>query len=260
MPRVVIATPTSDFTVTSGFARSVFQLGKALTKSGVEVDMRTIRSADVELARNRFATRILQEPYTHILFVDEDMEFTPEDIVACLDFGKPIVGLACVRQELNLEDILSFLLARKLDVTPANIGVALSCTAAFNLELAVERSPETTVQSIQIVRGFVRVKRLGTGVMLVEKAALQRMIESGCVTLWKNRQADAAETYEGGVYGFFSKLDHQGRQLSEDYSFCHRWVAHCGGEIWAKVDSTVKHLGQHAFTGCYLDRLTRNRV
>jgi hypothetical protein len=39
-----------------------------------------------------------------------------------------------------------------------------------------------------------------------------------------------------------------GEYLSEDYAFCRRWLD-MGGEIWARSDSRLTHLGTYAFEG-----------
>jgi hypothetical protein len=38
---------------------------------------------------------------------------------------------------------------------------------------------------------------------------------------------------------------HDGRRLrlSEDMSFCYRWINQCGGEIWANVNHRISHVG-----------------
>ena len=74
-------------------------------------------------------------------------------------------------------------------------------------------------------------------------------IEAKCVEVWKNQQLDAEAIYKDGMYGFFSKVRVGDILLSEDFSFCHRWVNECAGEIWCKIDSYARHLGEFKFSG-----------
>jgi hypothetical protein len=53
----------------------------------------------------------------------------------------------------------------------------------------------------------------------------------------------------------FAYANNDGGALSEDLSFCKRWVAGCGGEIWADTESTISHHGSWTYTGRYADLL-----
>jgi hypothetical protein len=258
MASILLATPTADYNVTDGFARSLFGLTKLLTSMGINSDFRTIRSSDIELARNRFATRFLKGGYSHLLFIDSDMAFAPQDVLACLELTKPVVGVAYVRRDIDLVALAQFLHKSKLEPSRENVEAAVSCVSHFNLEL--DREGAKGPLEIEVVRGFIRVKQVGTGIMLIERDVFSRMIEGKCVGLWKNRQLDQEDLYKDGIYGFFNKVKVGDRLLSEDFSFCHRWVNDCKGEIWCKIDSAVLHQGAFNFSGRFFDKLKRNVV
>jgi hypothetical protein len=52
----------------------------------------------------------------------------------------------------------------------------------------------------------------------------------------------------------FNKIELDDRELSEDFSFCHRWVQECGGTIWANTSYLVKHVGELVVQTRYGDR------
>jgi len=39
----------------------------------------------------------------------------------------------------------------------------------------------------------------------------------------------------------------------DDFAFCHRWHVLCKGEIWARADQAVTHIGLHKFGARYTD-------
>ena len=45
--------------------------------------------------------------------------------------------------------------------------------------------------------------------------------------------------------------------ISEDISFCMRWIELCQGEIWANIIHDTSHIGTHEFKGRFLDRLRK---
>jgi hypothetical protein len=47
----------------------------------------------------------------------------------------------------------------------------------------------------------------------------------------------------------FDKIEDGQRELSEDYSFCHRWVEQCGETIWICRDHWIAHTGQFDYMG-----------
>jgi hypothetical protein len=50
----------------------------------------------------------------------------------------------------------------------------------------------------------------------------------------------------------FNKIVENGREFSEDASFCKRW-AQCGGEVWAAEHRPVRHVGRMTFESKFSD-------
>ena len=46
----------------------------------------------------------------------------------------------------------------------------------------------------------------------------------------------------------------------DDFAFCHRWHVLCKGEIWARADQSVTHIGLHKFAASYMDAGGGQRV
>ena len=60
---------------------------------GIEIDLRLLSLSILPLARNLFASLVLEDKsYTHLLFVDSDMGFSPSLIAKMIAFQKPVVG------------------------------------------------------------------------------------------------------------------------------------------------------------------------
>ena len=51
----------------------------------------------------------------------------------------------------------------------------------------------------------------------------------------------------------FDLIDVDGVPLVDDFAFCHRWQKLCKGEIWARADQAVTHIGLHKFAASYMD-------
>jgi len=51
----------------------------------------------------------------------------------------------------------------------------------------------------------------------------------------------------------FDKVVVNGMELSEDFSFCHRWIEGCGGKVWASIHRNIRHAGRMVYDSKYSD-------
>ena len=66
---------------------------------GIEIDLRLLSLSILPLARNLFASLVLEDKsYTHLLFVDSDMGFSPSLIAKMIAFQRPVVGVIAPRR------------------------------------------------------------------------------------------------------------------------------------------------------------------
>ena len=96
--KLLIAVPCMD-TVPVRFLRSLTALARRLTLCGVNWTLAIESMTLVYIARERLAGRGVNHKFTHILFLDSDMEF-PDDLFFTLQrTGKDFVtGIACGRR------------------------------------------------------------------------------------------------------------------------------------------------------------------
>ena len=89
-PSVYIAMPCYD-SVKVGTMLSIIKLIQQLAKSGVAVGINTIKSPLIHQSRNYLTSLFLTTEYTHMLFVDSDVEFKPEAVLRMLVAKKDII-------------------------------------------------------------------------------------------------------------------------------------------------------------------------
>ena len=70
---------------------SVIKLVQQLAKSGIECGINTYKSPLVHQARNYLTSVFLTTEYTHMLFIDSDVEFEPEAVLRMLVAKKDII-------------------------------------------------------------------------------------------------------------------------------------------------------------------------
>lgn len=170
---------------------------------------------DIERARNALASFALNKGFTHICMTDSDMVFGPAAVLKMIRANREVI--ACNAPLRREPDKLVF--------------------SAIYLD---DRSVEPD--------GTMKVKRIGTGVMLVATSALSKLVDTGQIRV----DSSSGEP----IYGFFDKLTQpDGRRIGEDHSFCDRWRTLCGGDIFALIDEPIGHINKMMHQGRFLDYL-----
>ena len=93
-PVIKVLTPAYMGQVTTKYFHSVMNLGSYLSKVGVAMSVETLPNCSlISLGRNIMVQRALQDPdWTHIMWIDSDIEFDPRCIHSMLVDDKDILG------------------------------------------------------------------------------------------------------------------------------------------------------------------------
>jgi len=116
------------------------------------------------------------------------------------------------------------------------------------LSYVVEREPGV---DLTIRNGFVKSRYAGTGFLMVRRSVLERMIEHYPELRYthEHRDKDALKGSRWRSALFNCMIDEAtGFYLSEDFSFCRRWID-MGGEIWVDYTSRLNHVGIMVYRG-----------
>jgi hypothetical protein len=244
----MVGTPAFGGQVTSIYASSVLKLQNAFY-SGKEADFNVAvqwGDALIPRARQDIVTRFLEMPEaTHLLMVDADIGFEPEQVFRLLRFDAEITAGVYPYKRLNIAKLKALALAGNGEMEPASLSYV------FEVD-----DPNQVV----LKNGFAKVRYAGAGFMLVKRSALMAMIKrypelnysAGFI------MGDALAPSRFRYALFNSILDPQiGTYLSEDYSFCRRWTD-MGGEIWADLESRLQHVGPIVFQGDFQTQFKGN--
>jgi len=224
--------------VTDLYAGSLLKLQAACMQRGVRLQvLMTGSDALITRARQNVVAQFLgNAPATHLLFVDADIGFEPDQVFRLLDFDADMAAAVYPIKRLDWEKVAN---AARLGRNPID-RAALS----YLVQL-----PES--QQIATRDGFARVDFAGTGFLMIRRAALVAMTERYPELRYaydhKHNDQLAGSPWR---YALFNCIIDQasGVYLSEDFSFCRRWTD-MGGEIWADLHSRLQHVGSLTFDG-----------
>jgi hypothetical protein len=190
-----------------------------LALAGVPINFALFRDSDVSRGRNRAAHAMLHHGYTHLLFVDADIEFTANDVLALLNMH---------------EDVAVGPYRKKNERTE------------YNFEFVPH--PESAV-TVNQATGAVEVMRAGTGFMMIRRTVFEQMREAMPEIVYNDQTKDGQEFQMCAFFAFEIRDTPWGaRQFSEDFNFCERW-RDLGGRIWMQPSLKLTHWGAYEWTG-----------
>jgi hypothetical protein len=102
---------------------------------------------------------------------------------------------------------------------------------------------------------FVSVTRCGTGIMLISRACIDKMIADipSIVDTKRFKRLPYGEKFTKVITPFNTIITEE-NELSEDFSFCKRWIDDCGGKVWAHTERNIRHAGRMVYSSRYADR------
>jgi hypothetical protein len=237
---LVVATPCFGGQVSSIYASSIFHLQRVLrSKSNIDLKVH-LRDGDALITRARanLVTMFLDDPAaTHLLFVDADIGFTPEQVFRLIESGADVVAGTYPIKRVNWDKAKRMLEGNRPPVPSAALDYVLEINDPDNIVL---------------VNGFTRVRYAGTGFLMIRRHALERMCRHpayASLQFFREHSADALAGSPNRFALFECMIDpRSGTYLSEDFAFCKRWTD-IGGEIWADLESRLDHVGPSMFRG-----------
>jgi len=234
---LVIATPCFGGQISVLYAASLFKL-QSVVRSYSDVSLKILfKDGDALITRARASliSQFLDDPTaTHLLFVDADIGFEPEQVLRLIECGADMCAAVYPIKRIDWDRVRTAIESARQN--PA--------AAAMQYVFEVE-NPNAVIAK----GGFVKVRYSGTGFLMIKRAALERMCALYPQLRYRrDHSLDAASPSENRFALFENMIAEDGTYLSEDFAFCKRWTD-IGGEIWADLNSKLNHVGPMTFRG-----------
>ena len=217
-PSIFIAMPCYD-SVKINTMLSIFQLIQHLSKSKVEVGINTMKSPLIHQARNYLTSVFLTTEYSHLLFIDSDVEFGPEAGLRMLVADKDII---CTPYRVKND----------------------------NVEKAMYTVKFPDPKVIPILPGkLVEIEAGPTGLMLIDRKVFKKIIKNRPDLKITNKATPSAtHVSHSFYYNFFDFGFKDGYAMGEDVSFC-KLARDNEFKIFANIGSSTTHHGSFAWKG-----------
>jgi hypothetical protein len=234
---LVVGTPCFGGQISVLYTASLLKLQK-LVRSYAGIDLKVLfKDGDALITRARASliSQFLDDTSaTHLLFIDADIGFEPEQVLRLIECGADMCAAVYPIKRIDWDKVKTAIETTRLK--PAE--------AALKYVFEVD-DPNAVIEK----GGFVSVRYAGTGFLMIQRVALERMCAHYPELRYlRDHSIDAATKSDNRFALFECMIDDDGTYLSEDFAFCKRWTA-IGGEIWADLNSRLNHVGPMTFCG-----------
>ena len=227
--KVLVATPMYGGMATGVYTQSITQLPVLAKESGVEVSFAFIyNNSLIPHARNQLADLFLAHDFTHLFFIDADIEFKTPDFLSMLAADKEVIAGVYPKKQISW-DVVQEAVRR---------GVPTEQLRQYTGQLIVNFLGEHEDRVVPLLEPF-EVKSAGTGFMCIKREVFSKL-----TGLNRFREGDKVLT----EYFFIANEPETDIQMSEDIAFC--WVCRKHGiPIYIAPWVQLKHMGSYLFEG-----------
>ena len=247
--KIFVATPVhSECSI--HYTQALLKFQKLCMMNSIMVSFSLLKSSLVTQGRNLCVANFLKDPanYTHLLFIDSDIDFKFDTIIKMLKFDREVIATPYPMKHIHWDQIWDRVQKGKIK----NIEELKRAGHAFPIKLDNQKGKE-----IPVVDGVIEVSHAPTGCMLIKKQVFDKMIKA-----YPNDKIEQATIVNGIAlideynYNFFDTIHdpETKKYYGEDFGFCKKWTA-IGGKCYCYVSDDITHVGEYAYNGKLMDNL-----
>jgi hypothetical protein len=249
--KLFVATPMYGGACAGMYARSIADLSAICAKYEIPLQLYYLFNESlITRARNYCVDEFLRSDATHLMFIDSDIGFNPQDVIALLalqtdESEYDIIGGPYPKKCISWEKIKIAVDKGFADEDPNNLEKFVG-DYVFN--------PKGGAKEIAI-NAPVEVMELGTGFMMIRRNTFDVYKEAYPHLSYKPDHVRTA-AFDGSreIHAYFDCIIDpvSKRYLSEDYMFCYN-TEKAGMKVWLCPWMSMQHVGSYNFGGSLAD-------
>ena len=249
--KLFLATPMYGGNCVGMYTRAIADLSAVCAKYGIPLQLYFLFNESlITRARNYCADEFLRSDATHMLFIDSDIGFNPQDVLALLaiqddDSPYDVIGAPYPKKCISWEKVKQAVDKGFADEDPNKLEKFVG-DYVFN--------PKGGQREIPIGEP-VEVMEMGTGFMMIRRKTFDKYKEVFPHLHYKPDHI-RTEAFDGSreIMAYFDCIIDpvSKRYLSEDYMFCYN-VQKAGMKVWFCPWMQTQHVGTYVFGGSLAD-------
>lgn len=232
---------------TGTYCSSLANLSSWLTAHGIQFKLHFLFNESlIPRARAYLADEFLRSECDSLLFIDADIQFTPDHVITLFHLQTPespydVITFPYAKKNISYEKIVAAVNSGVADENPEILS-------QFVGDFVFNFVPGTASMA---VTEPVEVMDAGTGFMMIRRKTFEKLNETNPELMFKPDHV-RTEQFDGSreiMMYFPTPIDPESkRYLSEDYAFC-SLVRKAGMKVWMCPWSSLPHMGSFNFTG-----------
>ena len=249
--KIMVCTPMYGAMCTGQYSKSCTDLGIMATNYGVQLAFHYLFNESlITRAINYLVDEFMRSDMTHLMFIDSDIGFDPNDVLAMAaiadpDSDKDIVCAPYPKKTIAWEKIKRAVDKGFADENPNKlekfVGDFVFNPAPGTDQLRVD-------EPVEVLEG-------GTGFMIVQRHVFEKYTDAYPELLYTPDHV-RTKHFDGSrqIMAFFDTVicPDSNRYLSEDYMFC-QWARNIGIKVWMCPWMRLTHMGSYMFGGSLVD-------
>lgn len=245
-----IATPMYGGQCHGNYTRSMCDLTALCVKYGINMKVYYLFNESlITRARNYCADEFMRSDFTHLMFIDSDIGFDPNDVMTLLalqsdDSPYDIIGGPYPKKCISWEKVKQAVDKGVADENPNALEQFVG-DYVFNPVVATDGPTQIKLSEP------AEVLEIGTGFMMVRRKTFDKFRETYPQQLYKPDHV-RTEHFDGTrqIMAYFDTpiCPDSNRYLSEDYMFC-QWTRKMDMKVWLCPWMQLNHTGSYTFGG-----------
>lgn len=249
--KLFVATPMYGGQCAGMYARSIADLSAICAKYQIPLQLYYLFNESlITRARNYCVDEFLRSDATHLMFIDSDIGFNPQDVLALLalqtdESDYDVIGGPYPKKCISWEKIKIAVDKGFADEDPGNLEKFVG-DYVFN--------PKSQQKEIPIGEP-VEVLEIGTGFMMIRRQTFDKYKVAYPELSYKPDHV-RTEAFDGSreIHAYFDCIIDpvSKRYLSEDYMFCYN-TQKADMKVWLCPWMVMSHVGSYIFGGSLAD-------
>ena len=229
------------------YTQALLEFQVACMQKNILVSFLLLKSSLVTQGRNLCVANFLNEKYSHLLFIDADIDFDSKTIFKMLELDREVIAVPYPMKTLNWDRIYKF----KGDIKDSN---ELSHTG-FTYPIKVYDK-----DNIKVKDDVMEVTHAPTGCMLIKRQVFDKMIKAypelriSQPTIMNGEAKDKENLWN--FFDTYHDLKNK-KYYGEDFGFCKKWTD-IGGKCYCYIGDYITHIGEYQYSGRFKDELVRS--
>jgi hypothetical protein len=244
--KLFVATPVHS-EVSIHYMQSVFKLQAECNERQIPIMLQLMKSSLITQGRNLCVAEFLNTDFTHMLFIDSDIQFNTESIFKMLSKDQDLLSIPYPMKNIQWDKVLN-----KWKDIPDMTFTQIS-TAGNKYPVRLKDQED----DINCVDEMIELSHSMTGCMLIKREALEKMVTAYPeLTIKQETVVDGKTVIKPNLYNFFDTYYDTTTKIyyGEDFAFSRLWTK-IGGRCMALITEYITHVGEYQYSGRLIDEM-----